>query len=291
MCARGDRVGDLCLGVLREGEGRVRQDRVGVGAECRRGVDEQRQDRVVVGHGDKLDLAVALEPVVEMLDAGRRRALAAENVAKLVACEIPAPCCKVAKLLVGLHLAGVHPGEVEMQRQVDEVPGREQLRTVSGGVREMEQPLVFGVTANDVLMMDREEPLEDVLPFRRRQIALRSAERDPRVLILRAARVLVELVAQRGDHREVRLDSRVLLEQASHVQVVLRGVETHPRQDDLAALRVLVRRLMHVPEDRDPELAPHADAASRNRPRTNAGSSVTMSHAARGPLERPSSAA
>ena len=165
---------------------------------------------------------------------------------------------------------------------------------IAGRHRELQEPAVLVVPVDDVAVVDREEAPQHVLALLRREDAVDRAHRQSRVLVVRAARVVLELVAQARDHREVHLHPRELLEEPRHVEVVLGRVEAHPGQHELARLRVLVVRLVHVPDDRDGELPVHtftgSPAASSKRRRTSSGSSATMSHAARGPWRVPSSA-
>src|SRR5207237_3369665 len=140
-----------------------------------------------------------------------------------------------------------------------------------------------------VAVVDREETPEHVLLLLVPEVAFDGQHGEPRVLVIGAARVVLELIAQAWHHREARSNTRELLEQPGHVQVVLGRMQPHPGQDEFAGLRVLVIGLMHVPDDRDRKLAVHS-AASARRLRTNARSSDATSHAARGPLGFPSSA-
>src|SRR5205085_1131562 len=59
---------------------------------------------------------------------------------------------------------------------------------------------------------------------------------------------------------------RKFLEQPRHVQVVLRRVKPHPREHELARLRMPVVRLVHVPDDRDGQLPVHALAPLLRQP-------------------------
>ena len=165
---------------------------------------------------------------------------------------------------------------------------------VACGHRELQEPAVLLVPVDDVSVMDREEPAEHVLPLLVGERAVDGDHRQSGVLVVGATGVILELVTQARHHREMRLHPRELLEQARHVEVVLRRVQAHPRQDELARLGMLVVRLVHVPDDRDGQLPVHTFTESRDasakRLRTRSGSSARMSQAARGPLGFPKSA-
>ena len=70
--------------------------------------------------------------------------------------------------------------------------------------------------------------------------------------IARAARgKRLELHEQRRHEVERHLDVGKLPQERHHAVVVLQGVQPDPRQDVLARGQVLVKGLVHVPEDRD----------------------------------------
>ena len=62
-------------------------------------------------------------------------------------------------------------------------------------------------------------------------------------------RVILDLVEQNRHEIDRAADARMALQVRCHVGIVLDGVQQHPGQDELAAFRMPVVRLMHVPEE------------------------------------------
>ena len=161
---------------------------------------------------------------------------------------------------------------------------------VAGCHRELKEPPVLGVPVDHIAVMDREEAAEHVLTLLAIERALDGEHREASVLIVGAAGVVLELVAQAWHHREADLHPGELLKQTRHVQVILRCVEPYPGKDELARLRMLVVGLVHMPDDRDGQLPVHATATASSRRRTNSGSSDVNSIPARGPIGLPMNA-
>jgi len=61
--------------------------------------------------------------------------------------------------------------------------------------------------------------------------------------------VILDLVEQYGHEIDRAADGRVALQVSRHVGVVLDGVQEDPGQQELAAVRMPVVRLVHVPEE------------------------------------------
>ena len=285
---RRDRLLELERGVVRICEGDLGELCVGIGPERRSIVDDEREDRVVIGRGQDLDLPIALEAVIEVRDARRHESLATDHVAHVVTSEPRALVGELDQALIGADVVRVDPGEVEPEREIHEVIVREELVPVAGRHRQLEQTPVFVITVDDVAVMDREEPPQDVHALLVSEHPVHCAHREARVLVVGTARVILELIAQARHHREVHLHAGELLKEPRHVQVILRRVEAHPRQHELAGLRVLVVGLVHVPEDRDGQLSVHgARPRSSRRRRTRSGSIERRSHPARGPTGFP----
>ena len=65
------------------------------------------------------------------------------------------------------------------------------------------------------------------------------------------ARKRLDLHEQRGNQIEGQPDGGELLQERHHAPVVLGGVQTDPRQNMLTCDQVLIKGLMHVPEEGD----------------------------------------
>ena len=176
---------------------------------------------MVVRHRQQLDLPVVLEPVIEVRDTRGHEPLPADDVADILTREPTTRFADLEQPRVRLHVVRIDPGEVEPHGQVDEVVVREQLAAIARRRRELEQAEVLLVAVDDVAVMDREEAPQHVLLLLRREVAVHGAHRDAGVLVVRAARVLLELIAEAWHHREVRLHLGELLEQPRHVEVIL----------------------------------------------------------------------
>src|SRR2546426_6053436 len=149
------------------------------------------------------------------------------------------------------------------------------------------QTRVVGNAMHHPLMRDREEASQQMQTIVDRKAAIAGAQREPRVGVVLAAGDLLQLVVKGGDQCEVHLNVWELVKQPRHVQVVLRGMQSDPGQDDLARLGMPVVRLVHVPDDGDRQLSVHARTASSSRRRTNSRSCDARSRPACGPCGLP----
>ena len=197
--------------VVRIGERDLGELRRRIGPQRRAVVDDERENRVVVGRGQDLDLAVPLEPVVQVRDARRHEALAADDVAHVVAREAGAFVGELDEALVRADVVRIDPGEVEPEREIDEVVVREELVPIAGRHRELQQAAVLLIAMDDVAVMDREEAPQDVRALLVGEDPIDRAHRESRVLVVGAAGVVLELITKTRHHREVHPDAWELL--------------------------------------------------------------------------------
>ena len=118
---RGHRLLELKGRVVGIRERLVRELRVRIRTKGRSVVDDERQDRVVVGRGQDLDLTVALQSVIEVRYPGGHEALAADHVAHVFPGEARALVGKLEETLIRADVVRIDPREVEPEGEVDEV--------------------------------------------------------------------------------------------------------------------------------------------------------------------------
>src|SRR5207249_9422106 len=93
---------------------------------------------------------------------------------------------------VALDVVRIDPGEVEPEREVDEVVIRQELGSVTRRHAELEQAAVLVVPMNDVAVVDGEEATEHVLLLLRGEQAVDGPHRYACVLVVGATRVVLE---------------------------------------------------------------------------------------------------
>ncbi len=146
-----------------------------------------------------------------MWDARRHEALPPDDVADVLAREARALVGELDEPLIRANVVRIDPREVEPEREIDEVIVRQELVPVAGRHGQLQEAAIFVVTVDNVAVVDREEPTQDVRAFLAGEHAVHRAHREPRVFVVGAARVVLELIAQARDHREVHLHLGELL--------------------------------------------------------------------------------
>ncbi len=243
------------------GEARRERD-AGEGAARGVGVAEEREDRVVVRGRRELDLAALGEPPPARDDLAHDPPLGGEDVLDVLP-GVAAPLRgEGAEPLVVGEGAEAHPGEVEVELQVRQLLVAERR----GDAREVHRSAVAPALLQQVpvswrgadvpLPVDHEERAQDRLPLLRPELRDRTRRELEEPVPGAARHVLLELLEEHRREVHGAAHARVAIQDPRHVVVGAGRVEAHPGHEELARLRLLVGRLVHVPEEGEADL-PH----------------------------------
>ncbi len=133
---------------------------------------------------------------------------------------------------------------------------------------------------------------QPVLLCRRQQVGIGVGDdAQQRIAPLPAAElvaVVLDLVEQHRHEIDRAAHAGMALEVAGHVGVVLERVQQHPGQHEIAAFRVPVVRLVHVPEEGEiSHRATGAGALAEHFRRDQRDAAAASRRSAGGPLRRP----
>jgi hypothetical protein len=254
------RLRQLVAGVLGVPEA-PRQGRSRVRLVVRFRVREQRQDRVVVRRRGELDLAALGRRAVGGHDRAQERQLAGAQP-RLVGLVVPAALGgQRAHVGIVRQPVEVEPGELRQHLQVEEVllgedgRARVQRRPLRHGAAEVPQLEEARPGRHQHVRHQEERAQGERLLVRRERGGRHQA--DPQLALRRPVlRVRLQLVDERRNQVEGRVHGRRGCQRLQHAEVVAQRVQAHPGQQERAVHRVAVRRLVHVPDERDPDLRP-----------------------------------
>ncbi|MNY00119.1 hypothetical protein D3C86_1326020 [compost metagenome] len=250
----------LRLRILRILEARFGQRKPRTRHARRLGIDQEGQDGVVEGRRGQLHLARLGEALVGGDDAADQLALLADDQLAIGLGEVAPPLDQGQQVRIGLLPEGIEPRQVEPDREVHPLLDVE----LANGLLEGElgeQRVAFERKLAVARMLDEhaipveiEEALEKVALVVEAVLAHRHQRQLERA-IDGAVVTVVDQLLQQGRHEvEGLVQRRELLQELRHVEVVLDGMQAHPRHEVLARQAVLVEGLMHVPDDGNAEL-------------------------------------
>lgn len=76
-----------------------------------------------------------------------------------------------------------------------------------------------------------------------------SQQRITQIATIELLTIVLDLIQQHRDEIHRSADPWILFEVPRHVGVVLEGVQVHPREHELAAARIAIIRLVHMPQE------------------------------------------
>ena len=151
----------------------------------------------------------------------------------------------------------VEPGELRQHLQVGIVAGDEvrlrPLRAIAGRAIAFPQLAIARIAPNHVHRVRLEQILQREAPLGRRQLRRRLGHQVKKRIVRVARDVILDLCHQRRNQVEVLVDVGKLVQQFHHPVVVLEGVQPDPGKAILAGDHVFVERLVHVPEQHQPD--------------------------------------
>ena len=245
---------DLALGVLAVGEAPGRKADLGYGGPGGLQVDQQRQDRVVVGREGELDLPSAGQLGVLGYHPPDQAELGFEEHLLVLLREALVFGLELGQAGVAVDPSGVDPGQVGPHLEVADVLLQEGLILGPGGQLQVARAGLYAQETRRLAGPVDQEPALLVAQVPRGP----AGEVEEEVLVV-AAGVVLDLGQQRGHQVEGLADARVVVQEGGHLVVVLGRPQPHPGQQVGLGEVVLVVGLVHVPDQGEMERS-HGEA-------------------------------
>ncbi len=257
LLVRIERTLDLQRGIvgMLETPRRQRQSRRRLRARIR--IAEQRQNRMIERRCRKLDRSALRRLCIRGQNLRQHLALFRDDQLLILAREVFA-------LLHQCRDVGIRKEKLVKPRQLRQhlqicVIARNEVRLGSLGPRAgrvipVPQVAIARIAPNHVHRVRLKQILQRESALGGVELARRLSHHVEERIVRLAGDIVLNLRHQRRHQIEVLMDARELVQQLDHAVIVLQRMQPHPRQAILARHHVFVKRLMHVPQQHQPNL-------------------------------------